>query len=160
MSESTTRLRIANMWQGITGVVTHYYQIPRALQDAELPGVVIFPGAATYDREILGEEMVLDTRVYEMVLYLSKAQFGTEGQLEVQADPFFDQVRDYFLARPGLELEAQGAQQSESAYDAVILGDGGLQVGAYPLSGQGSPDYIQIRWRLQVKEVATISYQD
>ena len=160
MSESTTRLRIANMWQGITGVVTHYYQIPRALQDAELPGVVIFPGAATSDREILGEEMVLDTRVYEMVLYLSKAQFGTEGQLEVQADPFFDQVRDYFLARPGLELEAQGAQQSESAYDAVILGDGGLQVGAYPLSGQGSPDYIQIRWRLQVKEVATISYQD
>ena len=49
MSEGTTRLRIANMWNGITGVRTHYYQIPMALKDAELPGVVIFPGAATYE---------------------------------------------------------------------------------------------------------------
>jgi len=160
MSEGTTRLRITNMWSFIGGVRTTYYQIPRVLQDADLPGVVIFPGAATYDKVVLGEEMDIDTRIYEMVLYLAKAQFGTEGQLEVQADPYFDQVRDYFLARPGLELDAQGATQSESAYDAVILGDGGLQVGPYPLSGQGSPDYIQIRWRLQVKEVATISYQD
>lgn len=161
MSESTVRKRIANMWNGITGVQTHYYQIPRKLNDAELPGVVIFPGAATYDNtDALGEQMVLDTRIYEMVLYLAKAQFDTEGQLEIDADPFFDQVRDYFLARPGLELDAQGTTQSESVYDSNILGDGGLQIGPYPIQGQGSPDYIQIRWRLQVREVAAVAYHD
>lgn len=160
MSESTTRLRIANMWDGITGVVTHYYQIPRVLQDAELPGVVIFPGAATYDTDSFGDQMVLDTRIYEMVLYLAKASFGTEGQLEVQADPFFDQVRDYFLARPGLELDAETTHQSETQYDSQLLGDSGLQVGPYPLAGAESASYIQIRWRLQVKELAAVTYHD
>lgn len=158
MTESTTRLRIANMWNGVTGIVTHYYQIPRALQDAELPGVVIFPGAASYDTDSFGDQMVLDTRIYEMVLYLAKASFGTEGQLEVQADPFFDQVRDYFLGRPGLELDSEGATQSEAQYDSQLLGDGGLQVGPYPLAGADSPTYIQIRWRLQVKELAPVTY--
>lgn len=161
MSESSTRLRISNMWDGIAGVVTHYYQIPRVLQDAELPGVVIFPGRSVYDSSNeLGEQMVKDTRIYEMVLYLSKALYGVEGQIEIQADPFFDQVKLYFLARPGLELDAQGASQSESVYDSMLLGDGGLQVGPYPLSGQGSPDYIQIRWQLQVEEVMEIDYAD
>lgn len=160
MSESTTRLRIANMWNGVTGVTTHYYNIPRVLQDAELPGVVIFPGRAVYDSSSFGEQIVKETRIYEMVLYLAKALFGSEGQLEVQADPFFDQVKLYFLAHPGLELDAEGATQSESVYDSTLLGDGGLTVGPYPLAGQGSPDYIQIRWQLQVEEVEPIAYRD
>jgi hypothetical protein len=160
MSVATTRRRIANMWAGVTGVRTVYYEIPRVLQDAELPGVVIFPGSATYDTDYLGDQMVLEARGYEMVLYLSRAAFETEGQLEIAADPFFNQVRDYFLARPGLEIDAQGAAQSESQYQALVTGDDGLQVGPYPLAGVGSPDYVQIRWHLQVREVAAIAYHD
>lgn len=160
MSERTTRQRIANMWNSITGVKTAYLQIPRALQDAELPGAVIFPGAALYDTDTLGDQMVDVIRVYEMILYIERAAFGTEGQGQLDADTFFDQVSTFFLARPGLELPAQGANQVESAYDALLLGDNGLQVGPYPLQGQGSPDYVQIRWRLQVKEVAPILYAD
>lgn len=161
MSESSTRARISNMWSGITGVVTHAYQIPRVLQDANLPEVVIFPGRAVYDSSNdLGEQMVKETRIYEMVLYVSKAAFGTEGSLQLDADSFFDQVKQYFLARPGLEINAPGAQQSESVYDSTLLGDSGLQVGPYPLAGQGSPEYVQIRWQLQVEEVEAILYAD
>ena len=51
LTERELRQRICNMWkEGITGVETTYYQIPRVLQDAMLPGVVVFPGAAEYDR--------------------------------------------------------------------------------------------------------------
>lgn len=160
MSESSTRQRIANMWNGINGVQTHYYQIPLALNDAELPGVVIFPGAAMYDTDSLGDEMDLDTRIYEMVLYLIEAAFDTEGQPQLNADPFFDSVKSYFTARPGLELDTQGAHQSESAFNAKLLGDSGLVVGPYPLAGQGSPDYVQIRWRLQVQEITQVQYKD
>ncbi len=162
MPESTTRLRIANMWTGITGVVTPFQNIPRVLQDAQLPASVIWPGQATYDTDGLGDQEVLETRVYEMVLYMNEALFGTSGQMQSEADPFFDQVRDYFLARPGLELDAEGAVQSESAFNARLLGDGGLTVGPYPLnaSGDGAKDYIQVRWRLEVQEIALINFRD
>jgi hypothetical protein len=158
MSESTTRKRIVNVWHGVTGVKKYFYQIPRVLQDAELPALVVFPGRAVYDAQWGGEQMVKETREFLMVLYLAKAGYGTEGQLEIQADPFFDQVRDFFLARPGLELDSEGAAQSESVYDSAITGDGGLQVGPYPLSGPDSPEYVQIRWTLTVDEVAAITY--
>jgi hypothetical protein len=160
MSESTTRKRIVNMWSNVTGVRTWFYQIPRKLLDAQLPAVVVFPGAATYDTDIEGEQIVIDTRLYEMCLYIERASLDTEGQGEINADPFFDAVRDYFLARPGLELDSEGAHQSESQFDSALLGDSGLSVGPYPLSGQDSPNYIQIRFRLQVKELAAVTYHD
>lgn len=159
MSEQTTRLRIANMWASINGVVTPFLQIPRVLQDAQLPASVVFPGQATYDTDTLGDQMVLETRTYDMVLYVANAAFDTSGQLEIQTDPFFAAVRDYFLARPGLELDGEGAHQVEIQFNSQLLGDGGLQVGPYPLSG-GTTDYIQIRWQLRVQEVAAITYHD
>lgn len=160
MSEATTRLRIARMAAEITGIRTPYQQIPRVLQDAELPGLVVFPGAATNDKTTFGNEINYQIRTYELVLYLQKAQFDTEGQGQLNVDPFFDAVTTHYLARPGLEIDAEGAAQSENEYDSMLLGDDGLQVGPYPISGPQSPDYLQIRFRLQVKELAGIVYQD
>lgn len=159
ITEREIRQRICNMWhEGITGVVTTFYQIPRALQDAQLPGVVVFPAAAEYDRETYGEQLEMETRIYEMVLYIEKAAFGTEGQTELDADTYFDQVKPYFDARPGLELDSQGTNQAFSVYQSHILGDGGFQVGPYPLQGQDSPQYVQIRWRLQVMNLSQVIY--
>lgn len=159
MSEVTTRKRIAAMWGEINGVRTAYANIPRALQDAALPGAVVFPGRATHAKDET-EAFIHETRIYRMVLYIEKAAFGTEGQGEIDADPFFDSVLLHFAARPGLELNSEGAQQSESVLDAEMLTDGGLQVGPYPLAGQGTPDYIQIAWDLQVTELIEVNYQD
>ena len=158
MSEQTARVRIAEMCSSVSGVVTAFTQIPRVLQDAQLPASVVFPGEATYDRQAMGEQMVLETRIYNLVLYVCNAAFDTQGMIEIKTDPFFVDVRDYFMARPGLELDRQGDDQSESAFLAVLLGDGGLQVGPYPIGGD--KDYVQIRWRLQVQEVAAINYRD
>lgn len=162
MSEAETRTRIVNVAsETITGVVTFFEQIPYVLQDAQLPALVVFPGAATYDSKIeYGEQIDVDIRVYEMVLYISKALFGTQGQLQLEADPYFSSFRDAFNARPGLELPSQGANQTYSVLQTAMLGDGGLQVGPYPLAGQGSHDYIQLRFQLRVWELSPVLYRD
>lgn len=166
MTESTTRKRIAAMWGEINGVRTAFTQIPRRLQDAQLPASVVFPGQATHNYGPASddtEEFIKETRTYKMILYISNAQLGTSGQGEIDADPFFDDVLRHFSARPGLELNSEGAQQSESVLNAALLTDGGLQVGPYPLGGGGaepSPDYIQIGWDLQVVELIEVNYQD
>ena len=159
MTEQSTRQRIAAMWGEINGVQTAFTQIPRALQDAQLPASVVFPGRATHSKDET-EEFIDETRIYRMVLYISNAGLGTSGQGQIEADPFFDSVLAYFTARPGLELNAEGAHQSASVLDAELLNDGGLQVGPYPIAGQGTPEFVQIGWDLQVKEVIAINYQD
>lgn len=165
MSESTTRQRIAAMWGGISGISTAFPTIPRALQDAQLPASVVFPGAASHNRNTdnaSDNQTIEDIRIYKMVLYIENAAFGTEGELVVDADPYFDAVLNHFAARPGLELDSQFPNQAESVFDAVLLRDNGLQVGPYPLGAQGRPahDYIQIQWDLQVTELINIVYED
>lgn len=164
MTEAIVRQRICNLWgECVPGVVTWFYEIPRVLQDGQLPAVVVFPGAAIYDKSNqFGEEIMSDTRIYEMVLYLAKALFGTQGALQIDADPYFTNVRNAFAARPGLELPSEGANQSYCVFNSMLLGDGdeGLQSGPYPLSGADSPSYVQIRWRLQVQELSPVNYRD
>lgn len=164
MTEAIQRARIAAMCGAINGVQTAFTNIPRELQDAQLPAFVVFPGPATYDRDTLGESMLLIVREYNLILYVNNAQFGTEGQTQIEVDPFFDAVWTYFAARPGLELDSEGPTgQSVSEYIAILLSDGGLQVGPYPIGGGGATppkDYIQIRWRLQVKEAVPVQYAD
>jgi hypothetical protein len=157
-----TRIRIAGMCGLIKGVRTAFTNIPRALQDAELPAFVIFNGPATYDNQSLGEQLVQETRVYQLMLFIQNAAFGSTGELQEQSDYFFEAVRDYFLARPGLELDTDPNPMIPSAFDAELLGDGGYSIGPYPLNagGEGTPSYVQIRWQLSVVETAQVNYAD
>lgn len=160
MSESATRTRIAHMLGEINGIVTPFVNIPRRLQDAQLPASVVFPGRATHSKTDLGEQLIAENRIYKIVLYINNAEFGAAGQTEIQADPFFDTVIQHFAARPGLELDSEGANQTYSVLTTALLGDSGLTVGSYPLAGQGGDEYIQISFDLQVQEIIEIVYHD
>lgn len=157
-----TRIYIAAMFQFIPGVRTAFTNIPRVLQDAELPASVVFNGPATYDKHTLGEQMVRETRTYQLMLFVQNAAFDTMGQSQIDCDPFFQAVRNYFLARPGLALESDPDPKIPAVEDAELLGDGGYSVGPYPLNagGTGATNYVQIRWQLQVREIAQIDYAD
>lgn len=156
-----TRIRIAGMCGLIPGVRTAFTNIPRALKDAELPAFVIFNGPASFDNQTLGEQLVKETRTYQLVLYVQNAAFGTTGELQIDCDPFFESVRDYFLARPGLELDTDLNPQIPTAFNAELLGDGGYSIGPYPLNAnEGAASYVQIRWQLQVEQVAQVNYAD
>jgi hypothetical protein len=157
-----TRIIIAGLCSHIPGVVTAFTQIPRMIQDAQLPEMIVLPGPATYDIQVESSEMVLETRLYQLVLLVQNAAFGTSGDLELQCDPFFKSVRDFFLARPGLEeLDTQGVPKIPSVLNAKLLGDSGLNIGSFPFQGgSDTPEYVQIIWRLQVQEIAPVTYAD
>lgn len=157
-----TRIRLAGLLGLINGVQTAFPNIPRILQDAELPAFVIFNGPASYDKHKFGNDTVDEKRIYRLVLYIERAEFDTEGQPQLNTDYFFQAVRDYLLARPGLELDTEANPQIGVAFDAELLGDGGFSVGPYPLnaSGPGVPQYVQIQWQLQIEELAQITYAD
>ena len=156
-----TRIRIAGMCQLIPGIRTSFTNIPRQVQDAQLPAMLVLPGPATFDIQTESSQIVMETRNYQLILLVQNAAFGTSGDLELQCDPFFAAVRDYFMARPGLELDTQGDPKIPTVLDAKLLGDGGLSVGSFPLqAGPDSPNYIMIRWQLQVRELIPVNFAD
>ena len=158
MSVTTTTARLAALWRNIDGVQKVFDKIPRVVQDAELPAVIILPGEATYDTDAPGDNDVLITRTYRMLLLVFNAGLGTEGKAQTAAEPFFDRVRDYFLARPGLELYG-AADPQVVEYNARLLSDSGFIYQAYP-GGTNSPEYGAIEFRQQVQTWASVVYQD
>lgn len=159
MSVQTTTQRLAAMYNAINGITRAFENIPRAILPAELPAVVIEPGAATYDSDTFGDNDVLETREYRATLFIDVAQFGTEKQGQVKVAPWFDTIRNYFLARPGLELDGETPPQVV-VYNATLLGDNGFQIISYPTGGGIASEFAIIVFRHQVKEWASVAYQD
>lgn len=159
MSVVTTIARMKEMWQLIPGVVTAYKSIPRVILPAECPAVVFFPGEATFDLTTYGDNDGMETRVYRPTLFIRPAFMGIEEQVQEEVEPFFDRVRDYLLARPGLEIDGE-TEPGEAVYDAALLGEGGYQVIPYPSSANEVTDFAAIEWRHQVKEIFGITYRD
>jgi hypothetical protein len=150
MSVATTRRRLIDHWARINGVKTAHDSIPRKLQIAQLPSVVIFPAEAALDTDYTyGEQIVRERRVYRMVLYLEEMPLNEEHQLQIEADPFFEAVKDRFVNRPQLLLDDNPG--GDAVLDSNLLGDGGLQVGPYPL--QSDSAYLLIEWRIEVIEL-------
>lgn len=154
MSVQTTRARLAAMYALVTGITKAFPDIPRVVQDAELPAVVIWPGEATYDTDSGGDNDVLETRTYQAFLLVQNLQLGTENQAQIAVDPFIDRIRDYFLARPGLELT--GASPPQMVVDnATLLRDSG-----YIVQNYGGVDYGAVIFYHQIIEWAAIVHVD
>lgn len=158
MSVETTTQRLAAMGALISGIRTSFENIPRVVQDAELPVFIVVPGEATYDLTSDGEEIVREVRTYLLYVLVENMQLGSENQAQIAIAPYFSRVRNYFVARPGLELDTN-AEPQDVVYDAALVGDRGFQAIPYP-GMQNSPVYAGIEFRLQVTELANISYQD
>lgn len=154
MSVQTTRARLAAMYALVTGVTKAFPDIPRAVQDAELPAVVIWPGEATYDTDGMGDNEVLETRIYQGIVLVQNVQLGTENQGQIVLDPFIDRIADYFLGRPGLELT--GASPPQVVVDeAKVPRDSGHIIQNY-----GGVDYHAVIFYHEIKEVRVVTYQD
>ncbi len=159
MTVASVTTRIAQMSALIDGVRTGFTQIPRTIMPAQCPAVVVFPGEALYDLTSLGEQIVLERRQYEIVLFYAEAVFGTATQQQIGIEPMFTAFRDYFLARPGLTLDTLGAAQ-DVLYDAIMTGDGGFQLVEYPSGNDQITSFAAIRFRITVQETAQVLYKD
>lgn len=159
MSVDTTIVRMAAMWRNIPGIVTVFENIPRVIHPAECPCVVIFPGEATYDTDSMGDNDGIEPRTYRPTLFVRPTFMGIEEQGQEEIEPFFALARDYFLARPGLELDGE-TEPGVVVYEARFRGDGGYQVLPYPTGATELMDFAAIEWRHEVKEWFNITYAD
>lgn len=159
MSTTLTKRRLADMYALIPGIVKAFTYVPRIINAADCPAVVIQTGQSQDDEITTGENDVMETRFYTATLYLDYARFGTESQSEDALDPFFDAVRDYFLARPGLEL-ASASEPQIVVYKAFFRGDSGFNLVQYATGGEAIGEFAATRFRHEVLEWHRVDYQD
>ena len=168
MSVTTTMTRFATVWQNYSDdangqrIEKTFDRIPRQIFPAHLPCVVIFPGAATYDKDQYGEQMVKETRQYKCVVAVSVATFGNMETGETLVEPYFDTVRDYFAARPGLE-DDNAVQPQDRVMMSDIQGDGGYFIFEYPSGngeGSGLGIFHAVEFSFEIQELVKNTYKD
>lgn len=153
MTVDFVRQRLAALQRTIPGIAIAHDRTPWSLNSAECPQFINRVGEAIYNRTPLGEQVLSEDRLYLMELYVTELETGAEGQSEDMATALIDTVRDFFLARPQLQLDGS----SEAVYRAVLESDTGAVVGIeYPI-GSGKR-YAGIRFNLRVSELHHIAY--
>ncbi len=142
--------RLAAMWGEITGITRAHAQLPRTLNSTDVPAVLIFP-RAVQDRKISGgpKRNVTEQRLFDMVLCVAQAALGDATQGQIAIEPYFARVNDHFLARPGLELDAD-SPQTQVVFDAELGLDSGYIRFPYA-TGDGEKPYHAINFPIQVE---------
>jgi len=159
MTTATVTQRLTDMYELIPGITKAFQYIPRTLQPAYLPAVVIYPGEAAYDWESVGDGMVRTTEVYRATLYYDQAAFGTETQSETGLLPLIDSIKDYFFQRPGLQLDALADPQADVVFNARLVRSGGYQLATYATGKDTQSDFAAVTFTHEVTEYARVTEQ-
>ncbi len=168
MSVATTMTRMATVWKNYSldangqHIETAFDRIPRLIYPANLPAVLIFPGPATYNYDDYGENIVTETRSYRCVIAASQVTLGNMETGEVRVEAFFDSVRDYFAARPGLE-DDNASEPQDIVHKARIGNDSGYFIFEYPAGladSEGLGLFHAVDFTFEVIELASITYKD
>jgi len=146
------------MYTLIPGITTAYTYIPRTLQAAQLPAIVIEPGEAAYDTGSVGDAQVMSTEIYRATLFYDLAAFGTATQSETGLLPLIDTIKDYFFKRPGLELDTD-VPQVAVVYNAQLTRSGGYRLLSYPTGSDKVADFATVTFFHQVMELSEITNQ-
>jgi len=157
MSVLQVAQRIANMYALIPGIKTAYWYVPRTMQPAQLPAIGIEVGQALYDTGSVGDHTVQTTTIYRATLFYDNAKFGTETQSETGLLPLIDNIRDYFLQRPGLQLDTDPS--ADVVFNARIIRSDGYQIMSYPAGGDKLADFAIVKFFHEVVELAQITNQ-
>lgn len=147
MSIATTRAVLAVHQARIEGVVKAFPTIPRGINVGETPCFITFIGRSNYDLGTMGEQMELDVRIYDMVLFGTLLTDRTEGEAESDLYPFINRVKAYFQEHRGLD------DGGVAVYDSALLGDAGIRSRRFPDSSQ--KQYVTMTFQLQVRELAS-----
>lgn len=102
-SERTILDRIALIQRGMTGITKAFDDVPRKIEDMELPAFVNFVSAApiTGQRKAADQYQMLAT--IEMRLHVKKAAQGTEYEAQRLLIPFVALVQNEFFSRQRLQ---------------------------------------------------------
>lgn len=152
MSITTVRSRIVDLMKdyAVTNAVDHAKKItvhrylPRQLNAADCPAIVVIPGEAAHSRP--SSEQTQDSRVYRVRMYVAPTAQGVSNEVEERAEWFIDDVRNYLNGKQRLELNDSGL---EGVFQALTETDGGITEAQYPVTSE-APYYLMVEWRLRV----------
>lgn len=92
----------------VSGEETHVAEeAPKGLVEANLPMFVVFEEQAVEDYATYGEEVLMETIDYNIVLYAMAGALGSNGDAVRKCRLFIPAVRQIFAPRTGLELPGQ-----------------------------------------------------
>lgn len=151
MNLAETTARIAACAAQIPGISTSFTTIPRVVQDAQLPAVVVLPGTGTYAED--GAEQFLIERQFKVLVLVKNATQGVQGEYQGNILSLIDAVIQHFLERPGLELSLN---EGAISYNATVVSDEGYQNVSYG----DEAAYLGTIINMKVTDLSDIEYQD
>lgn len=137
-----------------------YANIPRTLNSTDLPACVVFPGALISRTVNAGApRLVEETRNYDMIYFFAVAALGDADSSQIAVAPWFDRIPEWFLARPGLELD-NDALAEQVAFNSAIGIDGGYEVIEYPTGTNKTTPFAAMRQPIQVTTIRKVVMRD
>lgn len=137
-----------------------YANIPRTLNSTDLPALVVFPGTLLKRTQNAGAPMMVEeTRNYDMIFFFAQARLGSEDSSQITVAPWFDRIPEWFIARPGLELDNDD-EQEQVAFTSTLLNDNGYEVIEYPTGTDKIMPFAAMRQPIQVVTIRKVIMQD
>lgn len=119
IAESQAIIAIANTAKAELGIEIARYPVPPNLDTFKLPCLYVLTGAATYDRQRLGDDGVAVTRQYLIQVAVLPRDMATPTDRETRVPPIIDACREVFFRYATLN----GTTGVEEAYPT---GDSGV----------------------------------
>ena len=94
----------------VSGVKKVFTEYPDALQDRELPALILFPADGSYDQVADGANSLTVDRVWRALLYVKRAELGREFQAQCEVKPFLTAIPLALAARQVLNADGYGFQ--------------------------------------------------
>lgn len=104
---------------GLSGVKTVFKRRPNALQDSQLPALLLVPGEARHDHDLY-EASLRIRRNWSMWLAVCQRGQGREYEAESQAEPFVERLAIAVAALPILMLDDGRGFTMEPTGDSCV----------------------------------------
>lgn len=114
--------RICDLLATLPGVQRTFWQLPGKLNAADLPAVLVTPGAAEY--QIVARDVVQERREYGLLLYVLPLTAGVFGAGHNRSLPLIEPVRRLFATHAQLD-------GMEDVAEAAVTRDSGVAVMLY-----------------------------
>ncbi len=135
-----TRDALAEALETVSGIQKVFARMPRALQDAELPALVIVAGECQYGDDY-GQGNQSRTRLWQVQLFAMNGGQGREMAAEAKAEALLDPVADALSQMSAVVLD------DGTAFTVQLRRDSGIV-----RLKLGEPEYAGVVYTIQTED--------
>lgn len=130
-------------------------QAPMSLAVTDLPTWIIFARQATYPvpPDQSENRLAMETRDFELTLFVAQSQSGTDGEAELKCEPYLDYCRNWIQSH--VLLSDTVADQVPGIMRSYLVRDTGIFTRRYT---SGPELYIGVAYTVRVEGRNIVSY--